>query len=238
MSYHPNLFSSDGEIALKYLKSRGVNEDTIREFQLGWCPLDDPRNPLRGRITVPLYESDGSLTHYAGRIPTIKENGKVSSLYDGEILIDPQKNFIGRPVWWNSPFMKSCYLYGLNENFNHIMQKQYVVVVEGEFDLYACWQVGIKNVVAILGSAFTDRHKSYIRMMCSHMFLLLDGDKTGRTSADKIIAANKIKDFYIDKVDLPDGYDPFDYISQGGGESLQEAFEKLIAHHNENDVSL
>lgn len=230
--YHSGLFSLDGIAALYYINLiRNINLDTINEYKVGWCNTNDVNYCLRGRLTVPLIDLYGDIVAFAGRVPTFKNDDKIYSLYNGEVIkhIENDKVIKNIPVWWHEGCLpKKNFLYGLYNNYKEIYESNCAIVVEGEFDLWACWQHGIKNVVALLGSAFTVYQLSLLTRFCDNIILMLDGDAAGQVCTEKTLKSySKYDSIHIESISLPVDYDPFTFIDQYGAEPLLDSINTI-----------
>lgn len=153
---------------LEYIKSRGLTEETIKEFELGFAPQAwdhatiyltgkgfnaqdieragiDFRNDrgsyidrFRGRIMFPIWNHTGKVVGFTGRIMPEYDTGET-----GKYINSPET-----PI-----FNKSRVLYGFNKAKSHIREMQFALLVEGQMDLLMCVQDGLKNVVAASGTA-------------------------------------------------------------------------------------
>ena len=141
----------------------------------------------------------------------------------------------------NSPetpiYHKSNVLYGLHESKHHMRTSKSAIVVEGYFDYLQLFQSGIKNVVAISGTAFTDKHAQLLRRYTNNIFLAYDGDKAGVAAAIKA-GYILLKHSHNPKiVDLPKNTDPDDWVLKEGpgpfNKSLEEA-SNIIDFHMKN----
>ena len=239
--FHKLLSMNDGKAALKYLKIRKISPEIISKFKIGWCPVDDPKIHLRGRITVPLKNMYGEILAFAGRIPTYNNGGDVCSLYNNKIIeyIKDGKKVRNEIKWWHESFPKRNYLYGLSETWKNIYEKNVVVIVEGECDFWACYQNGIKNIVALLGTNFTLFHIRKLLSLCENIILMMDGDDAGNSSWNKSLEKyNELKEvsfnyFNLDRIQLPDGHDPSSFISEFGIDSIIDSYEKILKDYNE-----
>ena len=239
--FHNSLASNDGEAALKYLYSRKISYEIISKFKLGWCPLNDPNVYMRGRITVPLKNTYGEILAFAGRIPTIKENDRILSLYDGEVIQYKRdgKNIRNKVVWWHEPLAKRNFLYGIDKSWKYIQEENSVIVVEGEFDLWACYQNGMRNVVSILGSAFTIYHIGKLLGLCDNIIIMLDSDPGGNTGWDRAleIYQKTVKRSYFHfnfyRMMLPENYDPFLFIYEYGISPLKQSYSHIVRSYSE-----
>src|SRR4030043_812713 len=159
-----------GKEALKYLtRERGLKIDTVKKFQLGFSPYKEDAlakvlikrkyqesELINGGL---VYRGRGLVDRFSGRVifPLFDHRGNVVG-FAGRIL--PQDERQDKAKYINSPetpvYHKSRVLYGMDLAKAEIKKKKEVVVVEGELDMISSWQSGIKNIVAIKGSALTD----------------------------------------------------------------------------------
>jgi DNA primase len=232
-----NLFSPTGKEAREYLKERGISEDTIKQFRLGYAP--DSWRSLTDYI-----EGDGQslkLAEQAGLIIA----GKEGSFYDrfrGR-LIFPIENVFGEvvafggrildkgePKYLNSPespvYIKGKNLYGLNKTKDEIRKKGFAIIVEGYFDLISLWNAGIGNVVATLGTALTREHLELLRRYIEKIVALFDADDAGKKALDRSLELFLDMRMRARALVLPDNLDPDDYLKKFGKDNL----EKLIAY--------
>lgn len=189
-----------GKVALDYLKQRGVTDEAIERFRLGYSPDDwhflegflvkkkhytveelaavgllgksertqKYYDRFRQRIMFPLSNNRGQVVGFSGRVlpgADEKAGGKYVNTSETEI------------------YHKSELLYGLDINRSDIKRENMAVVVEGEMDVIASWQAEVKNVVAIKGSALTERQVELLRRLCETVVLSLDGDLAGDAAA-------------------------------------------------------
>ena len=237
--YGKNLLGSgkDSVQAREYLESRGIGSETIREFKLGLAPdswdaalkfasasnitareLEDlglvaakksgngHYDRFRNRIIFPINEITGRICGFGGR--TLGEEGP------------------GQPKYMNSPespvFNKSSLLYGLYHSKSEIGRKQKAVLVEGYMDFIKLYANGIRNVVATLGTAFTNDHARLLRRFCEEVVVVYDGDTAGIRSAVRAGEILLEQGISSSICRIPDGLDPDDYLEEHGPESLGE----------------
>ena len=220
------LNSSVGKVALNYLlKERGLKPTTIKEFGLGFSPdsplglkkflIDkkkfDPRDieragigypkggyfidRLRGRVIFPLLDHRGNTVGFAGRVlpgPNEKETAK----------------YINTPE--TPVYHKSNLLYALNLTRGNIKKKNVAIVVEGELDAISSWQAGIKNVVAIKGSALTEDQVRLISRFCKKAILCLDSDIAGDVAARRGVITAQDQGIEVKVARLKNFKDPDD----------------------------
>lgn len=220
--YHEELYKPENADKLAYAKRRGLTEETLKNFQIGYS--GDPRglwallkskgmaekdilesgifvNPNRdkfyGRLIFPIANFTGHTVGFTGRV------------IDG-----------GEPKYLNSPasrvFNKSEVLYGLHLAKSSITKLGFVIVVEGQMDTVKLHQAGFPNTVGISGTALTKEHIHLLRRLTTKIFLCLDMDKAGVnatfSSLDSLL--NEEVDCKIIQVD--GGKDPDEYIESGG----------------------
>ena len=232
-----NLFSPAGKVAREYLQNRGISDETIKQFRLGYAP--DTWRSLTDHI-----EGSGlslKLAEQAGLVIAGKEGG----FYDrfrGR-LIFPIENITGEivafggrilekgePKYLNSPespiYIKGKNLYGLNKAKEEIRKKGFALIVEGYFDLISLWNTGIGNVVATLGTALTREHLELLRRYTPEVVALFDPDEAGKKALDRSLELFLSMRMRARALILPEGCDPDDYVKKYGKDKLDE----LISH--------
>ncbi|MCP4132501.1 MAG: DNA primase [bacterium] len=227
--YHKYLLSGSGKTGMDYLLKRGVTRESIETFKLGYAP--DSWNflvtPLqKNRANMEIAESIGLLSsskkeqriHYYDKFrsrvifPIFDKNGRAIA-FGGRVLGD------GQPKYLNSPesdvFKKRYVLYGLDQAMKEIRELGRAIVVEGYLDVIGCWQGGVKNVVAPLGTALTGTQVEQLARNCKEIVLLFDSDSAGINAALKSLAIIEEVNVEVKVAMLPEG-DPFDFILQKG----------------------
>jgi DNA primase len=230
-----------GGIARDYIKSRGFDKNTAEEFQLGWATPE-----WSGLLTHLKKKSTTSnqLMEKAGLI-TIKSatGGKRESQYDRFRnrlifpLMDVFGNIIGfagriisegEPKYLNSPetllYTKGNHLFGLNKAKEAIRNENRALLVEGYFDQICAYQKGIKNTVALCGTALTLNQVSLLRKYTTNIVLIFDSDSAGQAAAQRGFELLLSEGLNISVVLLPQGYDPDSYIQEKG----KDEFLKLV----------
>jgi DNA primase len=231
--YARNLYSPIGKTAREYLQKRGITEETIKQFRLGFAP--DTWRSLTDHI-----EGSGlslKMAEQAGLVIA----GKEDSYYDrfrGR-LIFPIENVFGEivafggrilgegePKYLNSPespvYIKGRNLYGLNKTKEEIRKKGFALIVEGYFDLISLWNVGVGNVVASLGTALTREHLELLRRYTVDVVALFDPDEAGRKALDRSLELFLVMNMRAKALVLPGGLDPDDYVKKFGKDKLEE----------------
>ena len=191
--FHNLLLTADqGEIARNYLARRGINQQTIERFQLGyaldnWQALSDhlrmrgyrQEDLLAAGLIIEREDSSGTYDRFRGRlmIPIRDIHGQVIGF--GGRTLDPE----GVPKYINSPqtplFDKSRVLFGLDMAKGAIRAQGLAVIVEGYMDVLQAHQAGIGNVVASMGTALTEEQLKLLKRMTKNFALALDADAAG-----------------------------------------------------------
>ncbi|MBU8848333.1 MAG: DNA primase [Desulfobacterales bacterium] len=222
----------------KYLKQRGISDDIIQQFRLGFAPdnwesivkvlrdLKISKNiAVQCGLTLEKKQKTGFYDRFRNRImfPIFDVNMQVAG-FGGRVMDDSM------PKYMNSPetpvYNKSRILYGLHAAKQFCRQAGVVYIVEGYFDFLSLYQHGIKNTVASLGTALTPDHVRILKGYAARMVLVFDSDAAGISAAKR-----SIKIFLKEGVDtrvlvLPEGDDPDSYVVKHG----REAFDKLASN--------
>ena len=190
--YYYQLRTEKGAAGYQYLTGRGLSDDTIRKFGLGYSDkygsglyrylkakeYSDER--LRDSGLFNVDERHGMYDKFWNRVifPIMDVNNRVIG-FGGRVMGD------GKPKYLNSPetriFDKSRNLYGLNEARRS--RKNYIILCEGYMDVIAMHQAGFTNAVASLGTALTSGHASLLKRYTSEVLLLYDSDEAGVRAA-------------------------------------------------------
>ncbi|HJD41915.1 MAG TPA: DNA primase [Candidatus Mediterraneibacter quadrami] len=230
MYYYAQLKSPRGEKAYTYLTGRGLTDDTIKAFGLGYSSIysDDLYRYLRNGG----YSED--MIRQAGLINTDEKKGVYDKFWNRVIfpIMDVNSRVIGfggrvmgdaKPKYLNSPetevFDKSRNLYGLNRA--RTSRKPYFLLCEGYMDVISLHQAGFTNAVASLGTALTPGHASLIRRYVKEVYLTYDSDEAGTRAALRAVPI--LRDAGISaKVVRMDPYkDPDEFIKNLGAEEYE-----------------
>ena len=230
-------------IALAYLRQRGLRDDIIKLFQIGYAPektkfwevakkagynekylLNDPVNPPYIGTGICAKSQDGRLyDRFRGRVifPFISVSGKIVG-FAGRILVQNDK--AGKYV--NSPtsliYEKHNELFGLYQAKQEISRNDACYLVEGQMDVIQLVQSGIRNVVASGGTALTYQQIRLIHRFTENINLLYDGDKAGIKAAMRGIDMMLEEGLNVRIILLPDGEDPDSFARKTNAADLQE----------------
>jgi DNA primase len=233
--FHKNLFQTElGKSTMKYLEDRHIPVEIAREWQLGLA-LDagDDFIKASGSAKIPskLLQQAGLVVQHSGRsidkfvkrlIFVIKDvTGRVVG-FGGRILEGEGAKYINSPT--TPLFDKSTSLYGLEYARESIVSKGIAVVVEGYTDCIMAHAKGCKNVVATLGTSFTNGHARVLRRYANTVVLVFDGDTAGAEAANRAMEVCLSAHIDIKLATVPGGKDPCEFLLDKG----KDAFEALV----------
>ncbi|MGB0178089.1 MAG: DNA primase, partial [Owenweeksia sp.] len=210
-------------IGLSYFKERGMTDDIIRYFQLGYCPesgvaltnaaleesyqldflektgltkVDGPRKRDRfwGRVIFPILSHTGRVLGFGGRV--LKKDAKIA-----KYLNSPESEI----------YHKSKTLYGLYQAKNHLSREDECLLVEGYTDVISLYQAGVKNAVASSGTSLTVDQINLIKRYTQNVTILYDGDSAGIKASLRGIDMILEEGLNVQVLLFPDGEDPDSY---------------------------
>src|SRR5690625_4277638 len=255
--YHHLLkYTENGEQALGYFKERGINQETIDTFQLGYAPNDETitidfllnkgfhqqaliksgvlsmkgqsaTDPFRGRIVFPINNHLGKTVGFGGR--AIKK--------------EHQPKYLNSPE--NELFHKGNLLYNFDLAKNEIRKKGEVIVLEGYMDVITAYQAGFKNTVATLGTALTEFQAKLLKRYAETVIIAFDADQAGiEASYQAALTLQKI-DADIRIARIPNQSDPDKFILDKGSDAFQsqvldqsQTFTKFYMEYKQKDYNL
>ena len=231
--------SPDARAAREYLTTRGLTEDTIQRFGLGFAPdswdwlLKEASAAGIGTdilaatgMAVERPDASGHYDRFRARIIfPIRDPMSRCVAFGGRVLQDAKSD---PAKYINSPetpvFSKSSMLYGLESAREAMGKTRRAVVVEGYTDCLAARQAGIDDVVAVLGTALGEKHAKLLRRYVDRIVIVLDGDDAGRKRTDEILDVLLAEPIDLRIARLPSGIDPCDFILDHG----RDAFETML----------
>lgn len=224
--------------AKAYLTKRHFSDELIKEFQIGYAPLQSTLyqafeklgfqeidmvksglivesyqhfDRFQDRIMFPLYNQQGQVVGFSGRIykPTQTDSKYINS---------PESDI----------FIKGQTLYHYHQCKEAVKEAGFIYLLEGFMDVIAMYKAGIENTVAIMGTALTKGHIQALRRLTHHVHLCLDGDQAGQTAMSKAARELEEAGFQVSIIVLPDNHDPDEIYEEHGKEGLQEALKKTL----------
>ncbi len=238
--YQNNLNTSSGIKAKKYLKNRDISEDIIKEFQIGFAndKMDILTNLLLSnkftekeiidsgisnkndlgfndvfinRIMFPLWDTSGRVIGYSGRVYTDTDMAKYVNTKETNI------------------FKKGMLLYNYHRAKEEIRTKKSLILVEGFMDVIRCYSVGIKNVVAIMGTSITEQQMNLIKKLSNNVILCFDGDSAGNNATFVCGDSLSKSGVNLKVISLSDSLDPDEYIQKYGKKAFELATENAVS---------
>jgi DNA primase len=243
--YQKWLFAGEGRPALDYLRGRGLTDETIKKFGLGWsgegrgalaAALRPNNISIEQLIEAGLMkEGDrGPVDMFFSRVmfPIADRRGAAIS-FSGRILGDGQPKYVNGPE--TAAFSKRRSLYGLNFAKDAVRKGAALIVVEGQMDAIALSQAGFPGAVAPLGTALTDEQLAEIWRLTPEPIICFDADKAGRRAALRAVdlaLTALAPDRSLKFLRLPETEDPDSIIRRAGPAAFKnrlEGAEKLSA---------
>ena len=232
--YSSSLARPDGAAASRYLATRGLSDEVIRDFRLGYAPrtglffhLQQRELPLdicRAAGLTAVSDRDGSVYDYfRDRVmfPIEDVRGRVIG-FGARALGDAQPKYLNSP---ESPsFVKKTVLYGFGRARTLVRRGLPLMVVEGYMDVIAVTASGVAGAVAPLGTALAEEQIRLLWKLSDEPVLCFDGDKAGQTAAARAI--ERVLPLLepgrsVRLAVLPEGQDPDDILNSGGPEALR-----------------
>jgi DNA primase len=194
LGYSPN----NGTALVDFAKSKGFSEKEIKQAGLSSQGYgNQTRDMFRGRLMIPLQDVQGRVIGFTARL--LEDN-------------------IRAPKYINTPqtalYDKSRHVYGLHLAKESIRKNNYVVLVEGNLDVIASHQAGVKACVATAGTALTEPHLKALSRFTSDIRLCFDSDKAGLAATERAIPIASKTKVSLSIIDIPSGKDPDELIRQ------------------------
>ena len=235
--FYGKLMSKEGVEGLRYLRSRGLADSTIRHFGLGFAP--DERfslgNHLRSRgfseaemiaanLVFKSRSGNSVLDRFYNRVmfPIIDVRGNVIA-FGGRIMSDQKPKYLNTsdtPV-----FNKSANLFSLNNAKNS--KSDSLILCEGYMDVISLNQAGFTNAVATLGTALTSDQASLMKRYCKEVILCYDADGAGQKATARAINILRGVGLPVRVISIPDGKDPDEFIRRHGDKG-HAAFQNVL----------
>ncbi len=255
--------------AKNYLKARGVKDETIDEFRIGFAPqswdfllkaliakgfkkeevekaglaikLEDGSSHydrFRSRIIFPISDANGRVMGFSGRIFQPEAGSRKPEAAQAEAKYVNTPNTL--------IYDKSRAIYGFDRAKQEIRAKNKVIVVEGQMDCVMSHQAGVKNTIAVSGTALTPQHLKVLRRLCDIFVCSFDTDTAGDSATKRSLALAAEFEFERRIAAIPSGKDPADAVlenPQSWWKAVEEArpvvefyFEKLFREQDPKGV--
>jgi DNA primase len=226
--------------AREYLLGRGLREETLREFRVGYAPSAWDRMMLASRragftdeelLTVGLAQRSKQrpgqvFDRFRGRImfPSADQRGRVVG-FGARAMRDSQ-----RPKYLNSAenelYRKREQLFGVDLARSAAARAGRMILVEGYTDVLALHQAGLSNAVGIMGTSLTEEQVGILERVVSVLELCLDADRAGQDAMLRAARLAESRKLELRVVPLPEGTDPADLIERDGADALRSLVEQ------------
>ena len=224
-----------GKAALAYLRNRGINDDIIASFSIGYALnsytallsnlgrrgfkgeeliaaglVAEGRekqlyDKFRNRVMIPIKDPKGKIVGFGGRV---LDNSTPKYLNTAET------------VWFN----KRRLLFAMDVAYKAIRQSHRAIVVEGYMDAISLHAAGIMNVVASMGTAFATEQAKLLKRIADEVVFCYDSDSAGRRASVRAVSIARAEGLKVRIAGVPEGKDPDEYVRHYG----KEAFEQVI----------
>jgi DNA primase len=237
--YQQRLTMPDGQVARDYLTGRGLADETVARFGLGWAGE-------RGGMTAALRQQGIELDQLmeAGLVRRDEETGRTFELFSNRIMFpirDRRGTIIsfggrilgaGQPKYVNGPetavFSKRRNLYGLDMARDGVRNGATLIVVEGYMDVCAATQAGFAGTIAPLGTALTQDQLDQMWRVSPCPVLCFDGDSAGARAASRVMQLALpmlTPERSLKFATLPSGDDPDSLVRKGGASAFQAVLD-------------
>lgn len=230
--YQNNLNTTLGKNAMEYLESRKIDKETIKKFKIGLSVskssltdyLINKKVPVKdlislgisnengkdlfiNRIMFPLYDLQGNVVGFSGRIYNTKDSSKYINTKETKI------------------FKKGNLLYNYHQAKDILKKSESIIVMEGFMDVIRASTIGVNNCVATMGTAFTKQHANLLRKMTDNIILCFDGDQAGEEATTGAIEVLKEINVTPKVIRLEENLDPDEYILKYGESAFKEKLD-------------
>jgi len=240
--YHRALLESDEAApAREYIKERGITDEMVEQFQIGFAPLSRDwllRRVGGSRARQKMLETIGVLAQSdRGGSPYDRFRGRLLFTINDEMgrqvglggRLIPGVDLASPAKYVNSPetplFTKNRLLYGLDKAKDTMRRSRRALVMEGYTDVIAAHQFGITDAVAVLGTALGENHLRVLRRYVDRIVLLLDGDEAGQRRTTEVLEMFISRQVDLRVVTLPEGSDPCDFLQTHGADAMRDFIE-------------
>ena len=235
--YQNNIHTALGKDAIEYLSKRGITKDLIKEFKIGLSLIN--KNNLTdilikkgytkkemelfglgngindlftNRIMFPLFDLNGDTVAFSGRIYNTKSDSKY-------INTKETKNF-----------KKGNLLYNYHRARYYVREEKRLIIVEGFMDVIRLFSIGVKNVVALMGTALTKEQITLIKRLAKNIIICLDGDDAGKKACFKVGEELEKEGLDVRVITLRDNLDPDEFIIKYGKEEFLSLYKNPVVY--------
>jgi len=233
------LAAPDGQPARDYLRERGVDQETVERYGIGFAPnrWDAVRSRLqqkgvgaevgeRAGLLAPRQGGGGHYDRLRGRLifPIFDVRSRVVGFGGRALFQDQDAKYMNTP---ESPvFRKREALYGFPFALEPLRRRERAVLCEGYFDCIALHRAGLGEALATCGTALTAEHAQQLRRRTGQIVLLFDGDTAGHKAVERALTLLLPEGLRVRAAALPAGEDPDSYLAANGVDALAELVEQ------------
>ena len=248
--FEQQLKTPEGAVAREYLTGRGLTDEGIAKFRIGYAPesfhslrdrlqsIADPETLRLSGLFSFKEQEDGKpgplYSRFRKRItfPIANESGKIIA-FTARALESGDK---AGPKYLNSPetplYTKGQVLFNLDKARQPIREANFALLVEGQMDCISAYLAGITNVLATSGTAFTEAQVRLLSRYTTRVIVNFDPDTAGANAAEKSLALLTEEDFEVKVVTLEGGLDPDRYIRERGAKEYMAALRGARRHQD------
>lgn len=234
--YHRYFLESNAaSYAREYTKQRGITQDSIKKFMIGYAPkgkiLESAQKKgyayeVLAKAGLVTKTDSGTVFEYMSDrlvFPIFDVQGRVVA-FGGRTLADSKAKYLNTPE--TIIYSKSANLYGLFQALPDIRKDKSIVLVEGYMDVVLSQQYGVSGAVAPLGTAFTQQQAKLVSRYSENTILLFDSDNAGRSATQRALEICAENDIAVKTASLPEGVDPDEYLLSNGKDDFYKLLDK------------
>ena len=232
--FREQLYASGGADALAYVHRRGMTDESIEQFGVGFAPESwdaflqaasrkgfTQEQLVAAGLVRRRDRSSGCYDYFRNRLmfPIHDVAGRAVAFGGRALAADEKAKYLNSPE--SILFDKSSLVYGLHFARKGMVTRKQAVVVEGYFDVLMPLQAGVDNVVATLGTALTERHVRLLTRYVQEAVLLFDADTAGQAAAERALPHFLAQKLHVRIAEIPAGKDPCDFVLSDGGDAMR-----------------
>ena len=238
--FHASLVNRKaGSAARDYLAKRGIRQETIEQYRLGYAPPGwtnlvnlfrersiDPKVAQILGLIIP-RKQEGWYDQFRNRVifPIMNTSGGIVG-FGGGAIDDAMPKYLNSSE--SLIYKKSRSIYGIQTAGKEIRQRDLALIVEGYFDLLTLHQSGFRNAVAPLGTALTRDQVRIMKRYTRNFVIMFDPDEAGIGATFRALDPFMEEEIHPRTITLPDGHDPDSFVRKEGPEALAEALERAV----------
>lgn len=215
------------------IEQKQLSQSTVQEFGLHYIPVgsNTKTDLLWGRLGLPIQGLQGRDIAMAGRrlsskVPEVEAAYKAK--YLDPTLAEAKIEKWSKSKWVNEPYNKNKNLFNVHRAYKEIIEKGYVIVVEGYFDVMGMYEKELKNVVALCSINMSEFQALFLKAITDHAVVLLDPDDRGIAASEQVAAVLATAHVNPLVTILPEGLDPDDFVRKKNSRKIHELFKESL----------